>query len=187
VIRRALALIRDPAAEWRVVAAEGATTPRIAFGYVVPMSLLPALAWTAGTAMFPADIGGAAVTADAAAAVRAGIGTFAGSVLTVFAFSLAIAAVATLYGVRRDYAGAFRVAAYGATPVWLAGLLLVKPLLILVLPVAVMHACYLCHEGLQIVLGVRPGDAAEYVAISAFLTIAMSVLAGGILGFLQIM
>jgi hypothetical protein len=91
-----------------------------------------------------------------------------------------------MYGVRRDFAGAFRVAAFGLTPVWLAGALLVKPTLLLVVLVAVLHTCLVLHAGLRAVLGVRPGDAAEYVAVSLLITAAASTIVGGFLGFLQI-
>ncbi len=186
MIARAWPMVRAPEAAWAAIAAAADPIGRIVLRYVVPLSLVPALAWIAGSFAFPEDIGGAAGARDARAILLSGAWTFAGSLITVALLALAIAAVAPMYGVRRELAGAFRVAAFGLTPVWLAGALLVKPMLLLVVLVAALHTCYVLHAGLRAVLGVRPGDAAEYVAVSLFITGAASTFVGGVLGFLQI-
>jgi hypothetical protein len=186
VIARAWPLIRSPEAAWASIAAAADPVGRILLQYVVPLSLVPAFAWIAGSFAFPDDIGGAAGARSAGAILLSGAWTFAGSLITVVLLALAIAAVAPMYGVRRELAGAFRVAAFGLTPLWLAGALLVKPMLLLALLVAALHTCFVLHSGLRAVLGVRPGDASEYVAVSLFITGVASTFVGGMLGFLQI-
>jgi hypothetical protein len=187
VIGRAWLLVRSPESAWPGIAAAADPVGRILLRYVVPLSLVPALAWIVGSFAFPDDIGGAAGARDARGIVLSGIWTFASSLLTVALLTVAIAAVAPMYGVQRDFPGAFRVSAFGLTPLWLAGVLLVKPALLLALLVAALHTCYVLHAGLRAVLGVRPGDAAEYVAVGIFITAAASTLVGGILGFLQVL
>lgn len=187
MIRRAAAMMRDPAAAWAEVATERRPAARIALDYVAPMSLLPAFAWMIALSVFPGDLGGAFLHPDAASIVRAGFGTWLGSVMSVVLMAASLAATGRMYGAAGGFDGAFRVAAYGATPVWLAGALLVKPVLILAALVAVLHACYLYSGGLQRVLGVREGEAPECVAVSALLTVAMSMLLGGMLGALGIL
>ncbi len=186
MIGRAWALMRDPSGAWRRIAAAADPVGRVALAYVAPMSVLPAVAWIAGSFAFPDDIGGAAAARDARAILLSGLWTFLGSLITVALLAAAIAAVAPMYGIRRDYSGAFRVAAFALTPIWLAGVLLVKPVLLLALLVAAMHACFLLHAGLRGVLGVREGDASEYVAVSLFLTGVASTFVGGSLAFLEL-
>lgn len=186
MIGRAWGLLRDPHAAWAGIAASADPALHITARYVVPLSVVPALAWIAGSFAFPDDIGGVAAARDARAILLSGLWTFLGSLITVVLLAAAIVAIAPMYGVRRDYAGAFRVAAFGLTPVWLAGALLVKPVLLLAMLVAAMHACFLLHGGLRGVLAVREGDATEYVAVSLFLTGVASTFVGGALGFLQL-
>jgi hypothetical protein len=187
VLRFAWRLIRSPDAAWTDIAAHPAGLRDIALRYVLPLSLVPAIAWTIGTALFPDDIGGAAVARDAAGLALNGLWTLLGSLLTVAVLATAMALVCPMYGRRRDWAQAFRVAAYGLTPVWVAGVLLVKPVLVLVIVVAALHACLLLHGGARALLRIKAAEAAEYVAVSVFLTAVGSTLLGGVLSFFHIL
>lgn len=187
VLRLAWRLIRSPDAAWADIAARPASLHDVALRYVLPMSLVPAIAWTAGTALFPDDVGGPAVARDAAGLALNGLWTMLGSLLTVVLLTAAIAVVAPMYGCRRDWAQAFRVAAYSPTPVWMAGALLVKPVLVLVLVVPALHACLLLHGGVRALMGVKAGEAAEYAAVTVFLAAVGSSLAGGVLSFFHIL
>lgn len=178
--------MRDPEGAWSRIAAERPAPLEVLLGYAIPWSLLPAAAWALGLVLFPHDIGGAAAARDATGALVAGAWTFAGSLLTVGLLAAAITAVAPMYGIRRSFPASLRVAAFGMTPLWLAGALLIKPALVLVLVVAALHALVLVHSGLRLVLNVKPGEAAEYAAVSAFLTLVASSLVGGLLSFFQV-
>jgi hypothetical protein len=186
VIGRAWELLRDPDSAWVAIAARADPVRRIAWRYVVPLALVPAIAWVAGSFLFPDDIGGVAGARDARAIWISGLWTFLGSLITVALLATAIAAVAPMYGTRRDFRRAFRVAAFGLTPLWLAGVLLVKPILMLAMLLAGLHTCFLLHAGLRGVLQVKEGDAAEFVAVSLFLTGVATTFVGGVLGFLQL-
>jgi hypothetical protein len=181
--RRAWRLLARPHQTWAEIAALAERPRALLLGHVVPLSLLPACAWMLGLVLFPDDIGGAATPRDAAHLAALGCWTFAGSLATVGLLAAAIAAVAPMYGRPRQWAAAFRVAAYGLTPVWASGVLLLKPALVLLIVVAAMHACVLLHGGMVAVLGVRADDAAEYVAMVVFLAVAASTLLGGAMSF----
>lgn len=158
--------------------------------YILPMSVVPAVAWAIGLTLFPGDLairGETPVGVGSAAQVaRAALVTFGGSVLSVGALAAAFFAVAPMYEVRRDWPSALSVAAYGTTPVWLAGCLLVKPILVAVAILGVVHACYLYFAGLQCVAGVKRGDAAEFVALAVLLSTITLVAAGALLGFMGV-
>ena len=109
------------------------TVARVLLGYAVPMSLLPAVAWVTGSLLFPDDIGGAAAARSTGQILFSGLWTFVGSLLTVVVLAGALSVVAPAYGLQRRWADAVRVAAYGCTPFWIAGVLLVKPVLVVAL------------------------------------------------------
>jgi len=189
LLRRALPLIVSPAREWEAVAAEDPPPARVFLGYVVPLSAVPAVAWMLGLAMFGADLGFREEDVAPLASggiLYAGAVTLAGSVLSVLALAAAFFLVAPMYAVPRHWGRALNVAAYGTTPLWVAGCLLVKPGLVILGPLAFLHCCHLYYSGLQRVAGVKRGDAAEYVAISLFLVTVASLVVGGIIGALAL-
>jgi hypothetical protein len=185
---RAWRLLRSPANEWAAIAAERPPPLAVLVAYVIPMSAVPALAWALGLALFPGDLAIRGETpaglASAAALARAAGVTFVGSVLSVGVLAAAFYAIAPMYAIRRDWPSALAVAAYGTTPVWVAGALLLKPTLVAVAVFAMIHAGYLYFGGLQRVAGVKQGEAAEFVALGVLLATVTLVAAGAVLGFM---
>ena len=184
MLRRACRLIVSPGREWTAIAADRESWVAVALRYVLPLAALPALAWMVGRMLFPTDL----VTWESAplahapiAIARAGAIAFCGSIVWVALLAGAFSALAPMFGARRDWAQSWKVAAYGTTPVWVVGVLLVKPVLVGLLLVAMLHCSYLYYAGLQIVAGVKQGAAAEYVGVVLFLALVASTLLGAVL------
>ncbi len=190
MLARAWRLLRSPGTEWAAIAAERPRPRTVLLAYVVPMSAVPAIAWAVGLALFPGDLAVRGETtvelASAAQLVRAALVTFGGSVLSVLALAAVFFAAAPMYETPRDWPAAFSVAAHGTTPVWLAGVLLVKPSLVAAAVLAMVHAGYLYFAGLQEVAGVKRGDAAEFVALAVFLATIALVAAGALLSIADV-
>jgi Yip1 domain len=184
MLRRALALITSPAREWAAIAAAPPTSAGILFRYALPLAAIPAVAWEIGIAAFGlAAFDGELQPArlDRSPLIGAAT-TLLGSIVCVASLALALYAIVPVYEVRRSWARAWAVAAYGATPVWLAGALLVQPALILAVLVATLHACFLWFLGVQVLLQVPARAAAECVAVALLIGTVVTMLAGGLLG-----
>ena len=189
MLRRAFSLVFNPRREWAAIAAEPARPLAILLGYVVPLSAVPALGWMTGLRIFGLEFAlkGEPVARPAWTAIlHAGLVTFLASIGTVAVLAGAFRLIAPLYRARRDLGRAWTVAAYGSTPLWLFGVLLVKPGLVVAGLAALLHCAYLYYAGLQALGLVREGDAAEYTAIGLFLVLVASSLAGGLLASLQL-
>jgi hypothetical protein len=166
---RAWRLTFRPAQEWRALSEAPASTAGL-FAYLLPLALVPALAWSLG---------------------RHGTSTELRWQLPLLLLFLCVASIALLaaaywlvmplYGRPRNWRGTFAVAVCSATPVLLAGALLVGPQLLLVAFIAAVHSLVLQHMGVQAVLGVKRGDAAEAVAIAGVLMVAASMVCGALL------
>lgn len=170
--------------EWAAIAADHESWIAVALRYVLPLAAIPAVAWMAGRALFPADLvtwESAPLARLPAAIARAGAVAFCGSIAWVTLLAGAFCALAPMFGARRDWARSWKVAAYGTTPVWLAGVLLVKPVLVGLLLIVMLHCSYLYYAGLQVVAGVKQSAAAEYVGIVLFLALVASTLLGAVL------
>ena len=143
MVRRIIRIACSPQAEWPRVAAERGAGAAIAHALV--LAALPALA--AGTP------GGAWRAYGASAAALA---------LVAGAFWL----TALLYARGARFVAAFKLAAYGATPLWPAYALAVLPVLELVPLVALVHALYLVDNGAPALLGVKRDDSVQFVVVA---------------------
>jgi hypothetical protein len=168
--RRALQIVFHPDPAWRQVVRENEGVGPLFVQYVLPLSLLPALAWTIGRmlAQRPEVISSALLAGGDP--LRSGLVTALFSCLTPFLIAGLIRVVMSLGARRADYRSAYRVAAYAMTPLWLVGALVVTPTLMVAAAAAILHSLYLMTRGLEIVLGVDESTSAEFTAIVVMAT-----------------
>jgi len=126
--RRAKAMMLDPLAEWARVERETGDPAFVLSRYVAVLALIPAVFGFIGTSLIGVIVPGAG-------AVRTALfdglfGAIFGYVMacaTVLVLGLIVDLAAPLFGGRRDFDSAFKLAVYSFTPVWLAGVFLVLP------------------------------------------------------------
>lgn len=185
LVRRAYRIVVSPRSEWDAVRAENRPWWSVLVGYVLPLSFLPAVGWAIGLMVsggLPADASVPGSTFAGSVALTVSI-----SVLCVVLLALVFYLLAPMYQAGRHWDRAVSVAAYGSTPVLLAGVLLVVPIMVMASVVALLHNFLLYYVGLQAVIGCRQSAAAEYLALSCMLAaVASGILgaAGGALGIL---
>lgn len=142
MVQRIIRIACSPQAEWPRVAAEGGTAAAVTHALV--LAVLPALG---GGSL------GAAWRAYAASAVALA--------LAAAAFWLA----ARWYARGARFGAAFKLAAYGATPLWPAYALATLPLLELMPLIGLVHALYLVDGGAPALLGVKRDDSVQFVVV----------------------
>jgi hypothetical protein len=181
--RRAVAIVLRPAEAWDSDTGVGASPLRLTLTYVLPLSLIPAIAWVLAGLHGEIDLAGRgrAAIVPAHSILVAGVVTLCASIASVWALAAVLRLLAPFGGGRRDFSAAFRVAAFGATPLWVAGITFLIPMLTLFFFAALFEVLLLYINGLQDVLGVRAEDAGPILALALMLVCAASVLAGGAL------
>jgi lysylphosphatidylglycerol synthetase-like protein (DUF2156 family) len=128
VASRAKAILTEPLGEWTRIAQDAEDPAYVLSHYVAVLALVPAAFGFIGASMVGVEVPGAGI-------VRVPIfdglfGAIFGYVMTcatVLLLALIIVLVAPLFGGRRDFDAAFKLAVYSFTPVWLAGIFLVLP------------------------------------------------------------
>lgn len=181
MFRRACRLVAAPTAEWQAIAASLGREQRLLRAHVVVLSALSALAWALGVAWAPMQPG---ATLSFMSSVTT---TFFLCIVAILLLTLAIVLLLPMYERPRDWRRAWAVSAYSATPLLLCGMLLVVPTLVIAMVVALPYAGYLLYAGLQAVLGVRRGDAAEFAAAAMVAASLLSMLLGAALAALGVM
>ncbi len=126
--RRARAILADPVGEWAAIENEPGDPAYVLSRYVTVLALVPAVFSFIGACII-------GVILPNAGLVRAPLfnglfGAILGYVLScaiVLMLGILINLVAPLFGGRRDFDSAFKLAVYSFTPAWLAGIFLVLP------------------------------------------------------------
>jgi Yip1 domain len=125
---RAKAMLLDPAAEWPAIERESGDPAYLLSRYVAALALVPAVCSFIGASVIGVIVPGTGL-------VRASLfdgffGAIFGYAMTfgiVLILALTIDLLAPLFGGRKDFDSAFKLAVYSYTPVWLAGIFLLLP------------------------------------------------------------
>jgi hypothetical protein len=126
--RRATAILLDPLAEWAAIERETGDPAYVLSRYVAVLALIPAFFGLIGASVIGVIVPGTGVMRTP---ILTGLlGAIFGYVMacaTVLLLGLVVDLAAPLFGGRRDFDSAFKLAVYSFTPVWLAGSFLILP------------------------------------------------------------
>jgi hypothetical protein len=125
---RAKAILVDPSPEWTAIEQESGDPAYVLSHYVAPLALLPALCSFVGACFVGVVVPGiGTVRASLFDGLFGAIFGYVMACATVLLLGLLIDLAARLFGGRRDFDSAFKLAVYSFTPVWLAGIFLLLP------------------------------------------------------------
>ncbi len=126
--RRARAILVDPVREWAAIESEPGDPAYVLSRYVTVLALVPAVFSFIGACIVGVIVPGAGLVRTPF--FNGLFGAILGYVLScaiVLVLGILINLVAPLFGGRRDFDSAFKLAVYSFTPAWLAGIFLVLP------------------------------------------------------------
>jgi hypothetical protein len=180
VARRAKAMLVDPSAEWTRIEQEPGDPAFVLTRYVTVLALIPALFGFLGTSAIGVIVPGAGtVRAPVVDGLFGAIFGYVAACATVLVLGLVINLLAPLFGGRRDFDSAFKLAVYSFTPVWLTGIFLTLPgLRFLVL--TGFYGAYILWLGLPRLTkaqGRRSRDFTALIVVAAFLLVTIAVVA----------
>jgi hypothetical protein len=125
---RAQAILVDPAVTWRGVEKDVGDPAYLLSRYVAVLALVPALSSFVGATLIGVVApSGAILRADLVDGLLGAIFNYAASCAIVLMLGLIIDILAPMFGGRRSFEDAFKLAVYSFTPLWLAGIFLVLP------------------------------------------------------------
>ena len=165
VVARAKAILANPVAAWAQIEKDAGDPAYLLRTYVAVLALIPALAGFVGASLIGVILpGGATARASLFNGAAGAIFGYVMTCATVLALGLIINALAPLFGGRRDFNNAFKLAVYSFTPVWIAGIFLVLPgLWFLVLTGS--YGAYLLWLGVPRLAKMPEGQAANFTAV----------------------
>jgi hypothetical protein len=162
IVDRAKNIIMRPKAEWPVIDAEPDTIGDIYRRYVIVLAAIPPLAGVIGMLVFGIRAFGITYRPPAGYVITNAVVQYVLSLVMVYVLALIIEALAPSFGGTKDRVKAFKVAAYGATAGWLAGIFGLIPNLAF-LGLLGLYSLYLYYTGLPVLMKVSQDKAIGYV------------------------
>jgi len=128
VLRRAVAILADPAAEWAAIEKESGDPAHLLSGYAAWLALIPAVFGLIGSSAVGVVVPGVGlVRAPLINGLFGAVFVYVVSCATVVCLGALIRVLAPTFGGQRDFAAAFKLAVYSYTPVWLIGISFLAP------------------------------------------------------------
>ena len=124
---RAKAILVDPGAAWRGIEKDIGDPAYLLSRYVAVLALIPALSGFVGATLIGVVTPSGVLRADLIDGLFGAIVSYATSCAIVLLLGLIIDLLAPLFGGRRDFEDAFKLAVYSFTPLWLVGIFLLLP------------------------------------------------------------
>jgi hypothetical protein len=161
---RAKAILVDPAAAWRGIEKDIGDPAYLLSRYVAVLALIPALSGFVGATLIGVVTPSGVLRADLIDGLFGAIVSYATSCAIVLLLGLIIDLLAPLFGGRRDFEDAFKLAVYSFTPLWLVGIFLLLPGLRFLLLIGA-YGIYLFWLGAPRLTKVPEQQAANFTAV----------------------
>jgi len=158
LVSRVKNILIDPQNEWRVIDGEPDTPVDILKNYVVIVAAIPAVCSFIGASIIgvgPYRTG--IVIGFIAAVIQYGL-----TLIGVFVVAFVIDALAEMFGGRKNFTSAFKVAAYAPTAAWVAGVFALLPVLS-ILTILGLYSLYLLYLALPMLMRTPPEKTIGYV------------------------
>jgi hypothetical protein len=158
LVSRVKNILLDPQAEWRVIDGESDPPAAILKNYVAILAAIPVVCGFIGASI----IGAAGFRTGLFLGLIAAVSHYVLTLIGVYVVAFLIDALAPMFGGRKDFNSAFKVAAYGSTAAWVAGVFALLPILS-VLTILGLYSLYLFYVGLPVLMRTPPEKAIGYV------------------------
>ena len=165
LIERVKGIVLTPKAEWPRIDAEPSTIADIYKSHVIPLAAIGPVATLIGGQVFGHGAFGITYRPTIMSAVVTAVVGYVLTLVMIYVFSLVIDALAPQFGGTKNKLSAFKVAAYGATAGWVAGIFGLFPALGMIGLLGGLYSLYLIYLGLPVLMKAPEEKAVGYTAV----------------------
>jgi Yip1-like protein len=163
LVERAKSVVVSPDSAWAAIATERHEAASLITGYVLPLAGAAAVAQAIGVSVVGQNFGLLGTyRMPLTSALGMAVASLVFAAVGVLVMSFIIDALAPTFGAERSREQALKVAVYSATPVWLAGLLQIVPVLGVLALIGALYALYLLYLGLPRLMKSPPDKTLGY-------------------------
>ncbi|MGH7185048.1 MAG: Yip1 family protein [Pseudomonadota bacterium] len=172
IVDRVKNILITPKTEWDVIAAESTPPAALTTGYVLLLALIPAVCGLIGTSIIGGFFG---VRMSILWGISSAVMQLVFAVVGVFILAFIIDLLAPTFGGQKNFAQAFKVAAYSYTPGWVAGVFLILPLIGWLAQLLGLYGIFLLYLGLPKLMKSPEDKAVPYTVVVIVAAIVVSV------------
>lgn len=177
LVQRVKDILLKPGQTWEQIDGEPATIKGLYTGYVAILAAIGPICLLIGQFLFPMTVFGVTYRPSPVSAITVALVSYVLALVGVFIVALIIDALAPTFGGTKNRVQAFKVAAYGSTAAWLAGVFSIVPMLA-ILAILGLYSLYLYYLGLPRLMKVAQDKALPYTAVVVVCAIVFWWLAG---------
>lgn len=175
--QRVWCILRRPTLEWPVIAEETGGVRSLYFRYVLPLALIGPVCGYFGGMLFGVKLGALVFPPDPVSAAFGAVAALILHLAGLYVVAMVADALAPSFGGEPNRARAFKLAAYSATPVWVAGVFALYPPM-WILGVVGLYSIYLIYRGLPVMMKTASPRPWLYALLIAGLSLVLVMLAG---------
>ena len=179
LIERVKGILLSPKTEWEKIAAETTDVKSLYMGYAMILAAIPAICGFIGSTVIGVSlpIVGTIRTGVAAALVQLVLSYVLG-LAVIYVVSLIVNALAPTFDGQKDPIQALKLVVYASTPVWLAGVFSLIPLLGVLGILAGLYGLYLLYIGLTPLMKNPQDKSIGYTALIIVCYIVLAIIMG---------
>lgn len=185
LIERAKGIILSPKAEWEKIAGESTDVKSLFTGYAMILAAIPAICGFIGMTLVGVSmpIVGTIRTPIASGLAQMVI-TYVLGLGVLYLVSLIVNALAPTFDGQKDPVQALKVIVYASTPVWLAGVFSLIPLLGVLSIIAGLYGLYLLYVGLSPLMKNPQEKSIGYTALIVVCYIVLAIIISVVVGLI---
>lgn len=173
---RAKRIIMDPKAEWPVIEREQTTVEKLYREYIALLAAIPVLAYMIGSVLIGHQVPFVGtIRTPIVQAVVAAVFSYVFALVGVYIAALVIDKLAPTFDSKSDFTQALKLVAYAYTPVWIAGVLNIIPMLGILTMLAGLYSIYVFYLGLPVMMKTPEPKVIVYMVVAAVVIIVISI------------
>ena len=182
LIERVRGIVLSPKTEWEKIAAEPADVKSLFTGYAMILAAIPAVCGLIGSTVIGMSlpIVGTFRTPIAAALVQMVL-TYVLGLVIIYVVALIVDALAPTFDGSKNAIQALKLVVYSSTPVWLAGVFALIPVLSVLGVLAALYGLYLLYIGLAPMMKNPQEKSIGYTALIIVCYIVLAIIVGAVI------
>lgn len=183
LIQRVTNISLNPRTEWEVIAPEATSTGSLLRSYIAPLAAIGPAASFVGLSLLGVGLPLVGTyRIPIAAGLTSALIQYVLALVSIFLVAMLINALAPGFGAEKNRLQALKLAAYASTPAWIAGVLLLMPVLGILGLLAGLYSLYLLYLGLPVMMKAPHDRIVGYTAVIVICVVVIALVGGAVAG-----
>ena len=178
IVQRVKDIILKPTETWAQIKSEQTTIKELYTSYAVILAAIPPIASFIGMSLLGYSFFRFTYRLSFGWGISHAVVSYVLSLVGIYVVALIIDALAPNFGSQKNMINAMKVAVYSWTPSWIAGILMIIPVLGPIAMLLSLYSLYLFYLGLPILMETPKDKATGYCIVTIVVSIVVFILIG---------